>query len=142
MKLIQFAIQCFLFGCCLGSACFGQPLVFTHCEIVKVTDGDTIQVMVSLGLEDFTKIRVRVAVSKTIQFDAPESTKAKAKSADELRRGLLAKERAKELLPVGAIVKIETYKPTADIYARYAAAVTMADGRNFATVMIAEGHVK
>ena len=116
-----------------------QPLVFDHCEILKVTDGDTFVCMVALGLEDFTRIKVRVAESKTVKFDAPE---LKAKTIEEVQRGLAAKERAKELLPVGSIVKIETYRATADIYSRYTAAVFLPDGRNFAAVMISEGHVK
>jgi len=59
-------------------------------KLLRVVDGDTVDAMVDLGFDVWTKIRIRL-----YGIDAPES---RTRDLSEKQRGLAAKERLKELL--------------------------------------------
>jgi micrococcal nuclease len=103
-----------------------QKIYQFDCIVLRVLDGDTIDVSADLGFNLTHKIRVRVK-----DFDAPEM---KSKNLKEAELALVATEMAMRLLPIGAIVKITTHKDPA-AYNRYEASILMIDGRDFAQVM-------
>ena len=73
-------------------------------KILKVLDGDTVQVDMDLGFNIvLANQKVRLA-----GIDTPESRTA---NAEEKPRGLLSKKKLQEKLPVGAYAMIETMKP-------------------------------
>ena len=60
------------------------------CELIKVVDGDTIDVLIDVGFSTFRKERVRL-----YGINAPES---RTRDLEEKARGLKAKDRLKEIL--------------------------------------------
>ena len=62
-------------------------------QIIRVVDGDTIDVLIDLGFDMHVKERVRLA-----GVDTPES---RTRDDREKRFGKLATERVEQLLPVG-----------------------------------------
>ena len=102
-------------------------------KVVKVIDGDTMDVVVDLGFNMTFKIRLRV-----MNIDTPEVFKPTSQA--EAQHGSAASGRAKELLMDKDIV-IQTYKD-ASVYNRYSAKITMSDNRDFAEVMVKEGFQK
>jgi len=73
-------------------------------KILKVLDGDTVQVDLDLGFNIvLANQKVRLA-----GIDTPESRTA---NAEEKPRGLLSKKKLSEKLPVGSYAMIETMKP-------------------------------
>lgn len=76
-----------------------------RCKIIKVVDGDTVDVDIDLGFGVWLRDeRVRLA-----GIDAPES---RTSDPDEKIFGIAAKERLQELLPVGSccILQSKDYK--------------------------------
>tara|TARA_R110002020_G_C16181441_1_gene764861 strand:+ start:761 stop:1117 length:357 start_codon:yes stop_codon:yes gene_type:complete len=59
-------------------------------EVIKVLDGDTVDVLVDLGFHTYVKKRVRLH-----GIDTPET---RTRDKEEKKRGLAAKARLKELL--------------------------------------------
>lgn len=74
---------------------------------------------------------IRVTLPDCVWYDAPEK-------ADKTR-DKLATDYAKTLLPVGTWVEIKSYGFSAG---RTLASVTLPDGSDLATLMIAAGHIK
>jgi micrococcal nuclease len=73
-------------------------------KILKVLDGDTVQVDLDLGFNIvLANQKVRLA-----GIDTPESRTA---NTEEKPRGLLSKKKLTEKLPVGSYAMIETMKP-------------------------------
>jgi len=71
------------------------------CKILRVVDGDTVDVDIDLGFGVWMhKERVRVN-----GIDAPES---RTRDLEEKAFGLAAKERVKELLPIGSMQVLKT----------------------------------
>ena len=60
------------------------------CELIKVVDGDTIDVLIDVGFSTFRKERVRL-----YGINAPES---RTRDLKEKEKGLAAKDRLKEIL--------------------------------------------
>jgi len=60
------------------------------CELIKVVDGDTIDVLIDVGFSTFRKERVRL-----YGINAPES---RTRNLEEKEKGLAAKARLKEIL--------------------------------------------
>ena len=75
---------------------------FRVTEIVKVVDGDTIDVIIDMGFDIMYKSRVRL-----FGIDTPES---RTRNLDEKKRGLLAKKYLQEALKAGKTLSIKTYK--------------------------------
>lgn len=82
-----------------------------------IVDGDTIDVLVDLGLNDYRYTAIRLA-----GIDAPESNRAVSADA-----GRAAREHLRGLLPVGTPVALVT-EPDPDSFGRYIAEVIRLDG--------------
>lgn len=101
-----------------------QPGYTYAATVTAVVDGDTLDVSLDLGFRLTQGTRVRV-----LHVDCPEhGTPA----------GDAATARVRELLPSGSAVVLATTKP--DKYGRSLAAVQLPDGRDLATVLLAEHH--
>tara|TARA_B110001452_G_scaffold93328_1_gene76971 strand:- start:399 stop:869 length:471 start_codon:yes stop_codon:yes gene_type:complete len=72
-----------------------------HCKIVKVIDGDTVDVDIDLGFGVWLK-KERVRVNG---IDTPES---RTRDKEEKKFGLISKNRVKQLLPVGSTQILKT----------------------------------
>ena len=70
--------------------------------IRRVVDGDTVDVTLDLGFNIMYNIRIRL-----LGIDTPES---RTRDLEEKKRGLAAKDRVKELCPVGSSVILKTTK--------------------------------
>ena len=72
-----------------------------HCKIVKIVDGDTVDVDIDLGFGVWLK-KERVRVNG---IDTPES---RTRDKEEKKFGLISKNRVKQLLPVGSTQILKT----------------------------------
>ena len=72
-----------------------------HCKIIKVIDGDTVDVDIDLGFGVWLK-KERVRVNG---IDTPES---RTRDKEEKKFGLISKNRVKQLLPVGSTQILKT----------------------------------
>ena len=81
------------------------------CKIVRVVDGDTVDVDIDLGFGMWIhKERIRL-----YGIDTPES---RTRDLEEKKYGLLAKEQVKFFLPVGSIQTLITVKDKAGKFGR------------------------
>jgi len=105
-------------------------------NVVKVVDGDTVDVDIDLGFGVWLKDeRVRI-----MGIDTPES-----RTSDKVEKkfGLAAKARLKSLLGKKAILKTQVNKDGEDMkgkFGRILGDFISEDGRMVTEVMIAEGH--
>tara|TARA_R100000908_G_C3630687_1_gene71695 strand:+ start:120 stop:545 length:426 start_codon:yes stop_codon:yes gene_type:complete len=85
-------------------AMLGDPTDFSYrvSKVIKVVDGDTIDVMLDLGFDIMYKSRVRL-----YGIDTPES---RTSDKEEKKYGMLAKKFLKEALTSGTKIAIKTYK--------------------------------
>ena len=89
-------------------------------RILRVVDGDTIDVLVDLGFDVFKKVRIRM-----LAYNAPEIWRA---SGEELEKGQKAKEYLqKQINELGSEVIIQS--KTYDRYGRTLAYVLTQDGQ-------------
>ena len=73
------------------------------CKVVKIIDGDTIDVDIQLGFDVIlNKQRVRLH-----GIDTPES---RTRNLEEKARGLLSKGFLKDLAPIGSIITLQSLK--------------------------------
>lgn len=101
-------------------------------RVNRVLDADTFEADVDLGFRVHAKFTFRV-----LNYDAPETYRPT--NTDELRAGEAAKVRARGFL-LGAIVIIRSHMDKS--FDRWLADVALPDGRDYATVMKARGHIK
>jgi micrococcal nuclease len=94
--------------------------------VIKVIDGDTVDVEVDLGMHTFTKTRLRI-----LGINAPEVSTAS---------GRLAQGWARMILPIGAFVTIKTQKDKTEKYGRWLADIRLPDGQDYATMAISTGN--
>ena len=93
------------------------------CKIIKVLDGDTVDIDLDLGFKIIlANQRVRMA-----GVDTPES---RTTIAEEKIRGLLSKKKLAEKLPIGSWQIIETQKPDSndDKFGRILGVFILEDG--------------
>jgi len=93
------------------------------CKIIKVLDGDTVDIDLDLGFKIIlANQRVRMA-----GVDTPES---RTVIAEEKVRGLLSKKKLAEKLPIGSWQIIETQKPDSndDKFGRILGVFVLEDG--------------
>ena len=107
------------------------------CKLVKVVDGDTIDVDIDLGFGVWMhKERVRM-----LGIDTPES---RTRDRIEKAFGLASKERLKELLPIGSIsvLKTEIDKSGEDSRGKFGRVLGdfIIDTKFATDILIAEGH--
>ena len=90
----------------------GRVLVYEYsCKIVRVVDGDTVDVDIDLGFGMWIhKERIRLH-----GIDTPES---RTRDLEEKKYGLLAKEQVKHFLPEGSIQTLITVKDKAGKFGR------------------------
>ena len=118
-------------------------------EVVQVVDGDTVHTRLDIGWGILLLPRwlppepgkprrinpgpgtVRVLFPDGGKYDAPESTTAAGKRATAFVRNLV---------PVGAVLLVESFH--LDDFGRTLGAVTLPDGRDWATVMASAGYLK
>jgi len=97
-------------------------------EVIKVVDGDTVDVMIDLGFDIHTKKRIRLN-----GINAPES---RTRNLEEKKRGLTAKARLKELCSEGGLV-LKSYglgkygRVLGELYTQ---------GANINNILLSEGH--
>ena len=97
-------------------------------KVLKVVDGDTLDVMIDLGFDIHVKKRIRLN-----GIDAPE---CRTRDLEEKKRGLAAKDKLKELCSEGSLVVkscgIGKYgRVLGEIYTR---------GVNINNILLSEGH--
>ena len=103
---------------------------YYKCRVVRVIDGDTVDVDIDLGFSvDLKKKRLRLA-----GIDTPES---RTRNKAEKVLGLAAKERVKELC--GDEVYIQSLD-AGDKYGRILAIPLTKEGTNICATLINEGH--
>lgn len=94
-------------------------------KVIRVVDGDTVILLVDLGLRLYHEISVRmegINAPERYAVGGPESTAY-----------------LRTLLPVGQQVRIETYKNPTDKYGRWLAKIFIAD-KNINLAMVEAGH--
>jgi len=97
-----------------------------HATLVKVIDGDTMDVDVDLGMHVHTATRLRLAGINAPEVSTPE--------------GKAARDWARSILPIGAFLVIHTDKDKTEKYGRWLATVTLPDGADYAQLAITTGH--
>ena len=105
-------------------------------NIIKVMDGDTVDVDIDLGFGVWIKDeRVRI-----MGIDTPES---RTRDKEEKKFGLAAKKRLQELLGESAVLATQVNKNGEDMkgkFGRILGDFRAADGRLVTEIMIEEGH--
>jgi micrococcal nuclease len=102
------------------------------CEVKRVVDGDTIDVIMDLGFDIFHKCRVRL-----YGIDTPES---RTRDLEEKARGLLAKKYLKEHIKKADKIIIQTkLKDSKGKFGRVLGSV-VADGVNLNNLMTLNHH--
>jgi micrococcal nuclease len=96
--------------------------------VVSVYDGDTITVDVDLGFHITQRMVVRLA-----EVNAPEL------KGEDREKGLVSRDKLRQLLPVGARVTLQTYKDGKEKYGRYLACVVNDAGQNVGGIMVDGG---
>ena len=106
------------------------------CKVVRVVDGDTVDVDIDLGFGIWLrKERVRI-----MGIDTPES---RTRDKVEKAFGLASKAKLKELLKNGAILKTQVSKKGEDMkgkFGRILGDFILEDDRKVTEVLIEEGH--
>ena len=99
--------------------------------IRRVVDGDTVDITLDLGFDILYNNRLRLH-----GIDAPES---RTRDLEEKKLGLAAKDRVKELCPVGATVTVKTTKDGRGKFGRILGEIYVGDV-NVNKLLIEEGH--
>jgi len=90
-------------------------------EVVRIVDGDTIDVVIDLGFKITTHQRIRFA-----RINTPETYNVK-KDSEEYQKGMLAKQYVEQRLVANKNeIKLETEKVT-EKYGRYIGTIWLAD---------------
>ena len=97
----------------------------------RVVDGDTMDVTLDLGFDILYNNRIRL-----YGINTPES---RTRDLEEKKLGLAAKDRVKELCPVGSSVIIKTTKEGRGKYGRILGEIFVGDV-NINQQLVAEGH--
>ena len=99
--------------------------------IRRVVDGDTVDVTLDLGFNIMYNSRIRL-----LGIDTPES---RTRDLEEKKRGLAAKDRVKELCPVGSSVILKTTKDGRGKFGRILGEIFV-DDINVNQQLVSEGH--
>ena len=99
--------------------------------IRRVVDGDTVDVTLDLGFNILYNSRIRL-----LGIDTPES---RTIDLEEKARGLAAKDRVKELCPVGSSVILKTTKDGRGKFGRILGEIFVGD-INVNQQLVSEGH--
>ena len=104
-----------------------------NCEVTRVVDGDTVDVIIDLGFDIFYKSRVRL-----YGIDTPES---RTRDKDEKVRGLMSKQYLIDELSKGQVV-IKTHKDKKGKFGRLLGELVNPDNedQNANKMLLEEGH--
>jgi micrococcal nuclease len=105
-------------------------------KVLRVLDGDTIEVEIDLGFDIKTTRKIRIIAESHSYFDTPETWRPKNEA--EREHGLLATERAIELI-LNKIVLLESLK--GGKY-NYVAKIKLDNNVDYGDLMINEGFQK
>jgi micrococcal nuclease len=95
-------------------------------KILKVVDGDTVDVELDLGLSVYHRVKIRL-----YGINAPEmNTDA----------GKIAKKALQDLLPDGLVTKVTTIKDRKEKYGRYLGVFKCVNGTDANRAMVELGH--
>ena len=99
----------------------------------RVVDGDTMDVTLDLGFDILYNNRIRL-----YGINTPES---RTRDLEEKERGLAAKDRVKEMCPVGSTVTIRTTKDGRGKFGRILGEIFL-EGMEYSVnkVLVTEGH--
>ena len=100
------------------------------CEVKRIVDGDTVDVIIDLGFSILYSTRVRL-----YGIDTPES---RTRDKDEKVRGLLSKDYLKEWLDQGGVI-IRTYRDKKGKFGRVLGEMVVG-GRNINLLMVEENY--
>ena len=100
------------------------------CEVKRIVDGDTVDVIIDLGFSILYSTRVRL-----YGIDTPES---RTRDKDEKVRGLLSKDYLKEWLDQGGVI-IRTYRDKKGKFGRVLGEMVVG-GRNINLLMVNENY--
>ena len=104
-----------------------------NCKIVKVVDGDTVDVDIDLGFGIWIKKeRVRL-----YGIDAPES---RTRDLEEKKYGLASKKYVEDLMPVNSIQVLRTMKDSVGKFGRVLGVFVLPDGNRLDEFMIKNHH--
>ena len=107
-----------------------------NATVVKVTDGDTIRVLVPAWRETpFGNVSIRIA-----GIDTPETRRNQAKCPKEVLFGKSATAFARTLLKPGDSVRL--VRRGNDKFMRIDGDITLPDGRDFGQTMLSAGYAK
>jgi micrococcal nuclease len=99
--------------------------------VERVVDGDTVHVLLSLGVDEYAYRMIRIrGVNAPEVFSGPPKERERGKAA----RDFLAR-----LLPAGAKCRLTTERDATTL-GRYVADMQLEDGRDVAAELIATGH--
>jgi micrococcal nuclease len=90
-------------------------------KVNRIIDGDSIVLDIDLGFD----IWMNNQSIRIYGIDTPES---RTRDLDEKARGLMAKKHVEDLLPVGEIVAVNTYKDQGGKFGRILAKITNIEG--------------
>ena len=99
--------------------------------IRRVVDGDTVDVTLDLGFDILYNNRIRL-----LGIDTPES---RTRDLEEKALGLAAKDRVKELCPVGSTVSIRTTKDGRGKFGRILGEIFVEE-QSVNKLLVEEGH--
>lgn len=99
--------------------------------VVRVVDGDTVDVRIDLGFSIGFETRLRLLGINTSELHAPDPA--------ERERARAGAAMLSSLLPVGSVVQVHTQKDRREKYGRYLARVVTADGTDAAAALLAAG---
>lgn len=103
-------------------------------KILKILDGDTAKVELDLGFNIF-----KIDTLRIYNLNTKEIRKVKGYTDKDVEDGKRARDRARELLPIGKEVIIKTYKDKQGKYGRMLGDVIV-DGQSFTEIMKEEGY--
>jgi micrococcal nuclease len=95
--------------------------------IISVYDGDTCRADIDCGFG----VTLKNQQLRVHGIDTPEMHTA---------TGPAARDFARALMPACLIVTLQTFKDSKEKYGRYLAKITLPDGSDFASAMVAAGH--
>lgn len=96
--------------------------IYNKIEVQYIVDGDTIDVLIDLGFDIFTKQRVRL-----FGIDAPES---RTSDPEEKKYGLIAKSKIENFCSSNKELQLRCLEDTVDKYGRVIAEVWIYDVEN------------
>ena len=102
-------------------------------KVERVVDGDTVDLLVSLGFELEMRIRVRL-----LGVDTPEIHNVRHDSA-EYKAGTEAKNFVSQILPKGRWVEIKVYSGPREKYGRWIGEIFV-DGRSLNEQLLEKGY--